>query len=190
MKYLFIFLLTCLISSVSAGNPDDTTYVLTNSYEGIIWGKNYPLNCLNIDTTKRWNPTVEDIAKAEIILKKYMDKTGLKAEKVLKRHSSKKKVKQMLAKNPLVATGHFPTEFLAKYIYKDLENYVRQYMGDIDNKNRKILYIQCTSKQELYKFPYWETETICMLGGGTTSYWRWFIKVDIKRKKAFDFLPN
>ena len=84
---LLFFICPCTIANILAGNPSDTTYVKTKHYEGIIFGKNYPKNYVGVDTNKRWNPTLEDIAIAEKILNNFLKKYGWKyIDKIKGRH--------------------------------------------------------------------------------------------------------
>lgn len=165
-KYIsksLIFVIICfIINTKSFGiSRDDTTYVKTEKYEGIIFGKNYPKNWED-DKKSRWSPSIEDIAYAEKKLEKYIFK---KSKKVLKN--------QDINGSPIIRDN--------------LKNYMRQYVGFINNRGDYILYIKFIWKDEILKNDYfknWKTELRDILGGG--SYY-WSIKIKIKNGKCFDY---
>ncbi len=156
----FIFLISVFgfITHVFAGNPNDTTYVKTEHYEGIIFGKNYPQNHSGIDTNKRWNPTIEDIAIAEEVIRDYF-------EEVCRKY-----------KNEWV--GYNPN------FCEHAGDYIRQYIGEKDAEKR-TLYILSLWKEYIADYcPEWKVNRFSILGGGTAC---WYMLIDMDKREVVEF---
>ena len=145
---------------VSDSLCDGSIYVKTDEYEGIIFGANCPENVKD-DKTYRWSPTEEDIALAEELMKKYIAK--------------------IVKKNP--STVIYGTS----KIHLNFDKYYRQYFGIIDRHGRKILFVNCFWKEYENRFPGWKQSLIGVCDGGS-YYWR--IRVNLKKKKCFDYRVN
>ena len=140
---------------------EGSIYVKTDNYEGVIFGINCPENVID-DKAYRWNPTEEDIAKAEKLIKKYIVRSVEK-------------------------THRLPNQYRTPIVHQNLDKYYRQYLGRIDKRGRKILYVNCFWKDKENKFPDWKRKLIGICDGG--SYY-WDIKVNLKKKKCFDYSVN
>ena len=147
--------------TVSDSLCEGSIYVKTEDYEGVIFGINCPENVID-DKAYRWNPTEEDIAKAEKLIKKYIVRS------VEKKH-------------------YLPNQSRTPIVHQNLDKYYRQYLGCIDKRGRKILYVNCFWKDKENKFPGWKRKLIGVCDGG--SYY-WDIKVNLKKKKCFDYSVN
>ena len=156
---ILLFFLFSIITNIVAENPNDTTYVKTEHYEGIIFGKNYPKNRIykgNIDEM-RWNPTIEDIAAAEKILEKYLNRYCRKYSKKDNHGTS--------------------------FVCKNLDDYIRQYLGEFNNE-QKILFIYCFWKGILQEHLDWKINMIKIFDGGSDY---WYMKIDMDKRKVVDF---
>ena len=140
---------------------EGSIYVKTNDYEGVIFGINCPENVMD-DKAYRWNPTEEDIAKAEELIKKHIVRSVEKTQRLPNQH-----------RTPIV--------------HQNLDKYYRQYLGRIDKRGRKILYVNCFWKDNENEFSDWKRDYISVLDGG--SYY-WQIKVNLKKKKCFEYSVN
>lgn len=167
--FIFCIFVFSIITNIFAGNPNDTTYVKTEYYEGIIFGKNYSYNseCVGSDSVDkiRWTPTMDDVTAAEKVLKKYVQK-----------YSKKRKLLGL------------------SFIDKKLDNYFRQYNGVFRN-GRKILcingvliekpkrYHDC-NVSKVYVFDN-EDEYCYYIFDAGEEYW--FISIDMDKKESIDF---
>ena len=140
---------------------EGSIYVKTDDYEGVIFGINCPENWED-DKTYRWNPTEEDIAKAEKLIKKYI-------------------VRSVEKKHRLINQSWTPV------VHQNFDKYYRQYFGLKDKRGRKILYINCFWKDRENRFPNWKRNSVEAFDGG--SYY-WQIKVNLKKKKCFGYRVN
>ncbi|MBO7625786.1 MAG: hypothetical protein J6S82_10870 [Bacteroidales bacterium] len=140
---------------------EGSIYVKTDDYEGVIFGINCPENRKD-DKAYRWNPTEEDIAKAEKLIKKYIVRS------VEKKH-------------------YLPNQDGTPIVHQNFDKYYRQYLGYIDKRGRKILYVECFWKDKENLFPDWKRKKISVLDGG--SYF-WSIKINMKTNKCFDYSVN
>ena len=140
---------------------EGSIYVKTDDYEGVIFGINCPENVMD-DKAYRWNPTEEDIAKAEELIKKHIVRSVEKTQRL-------------------------PNQYRTPIVHQNLDKYYRQYLGRIDKRGRKILYVNCFWKDKENQFPEWKRKLIGVCDGG--SYY-WDIKVNLKKKKCFDYSVN
>ena len=147
--------------TVSDSLCEGSIYVKTEDYEGVIFGINCPENVID-DKAYRWNPTEEDIAKAEKLIKKYIVRSVEKKHRMLNQIST-----------PIV--------------HQNFDKYYRQYLGYIDKRGRKILYVNCFWKDKENQFPGWKRKYVKVFDGG--SYY-WQINVNLKKKKCFDYRVN
>lgn len=130
------------------------------SYEGILFHNEYPKNF--IGSKNRWNPTIEDIKIAEESIENF--------------------IKKISKKNLINQGGNCPI------IHENLEKYLRQYMGVINEKGEKIIVINCfwkDRKEEL--IGNWEEDWITVFDG-CSFYWE--ISVNLNKNKCFDYLVN
>lgn len=150
------------------GNLDyENTYIKKNRYEGVIFSKDY-LGLMNSSDNK-FTPTLTDIDSAEIVLRK-----GIKSINLNR-----------------------PNQFdNCPVIHRKLGKYKRQYFGYIDTNGDKTILINCfwDKKGFIEKVFYnesddlkWKTEEKFVLDG--CSYY-WKIKVNLTKKKLFDFDVN
>ncbi|HOF16284.1 MAG TPA: hypothetical protein PLF32_09005 [Bacteroidales bacterium] len=139
----------------------DAIYIKTDNYEGVIFGKYCPENIID-DKTYRWSPTKEDIEYVEILIKKYI-------------------IKQVKKRGLQNQYGDRPI------IHLNFDKYIRQYMGYINKRGEKIIDVNCFWKSYQNKFPYWKRIRIEVMDGG--SYY-WSIKVNINKKKCFNYMVN
>ena len=153
------------------GNLDyENTYIKKNRYEGVIFSKDY-LGLMNSSDNK-FTPTPTDIDSAEIVLRK-----GIKSININR-----------------------PNQFdNCPVIHRKLGKYKRQYFGYIDTSGDRIILINCFwDKNGFYGFIdkvfynepddfKWKTEEKYVLDG--CSYY-WKIKVNLTKKKLFDFGVN
>lgn len=150
------------------GNKDyQNTVIKTNRFEGVIFSKDYI--GLMISPENRFTPTTIEIDSAEIILRKGIKKINVNR----------------------------PNQYdNCPVIHRKLRKYKRQYFGYVDNNGDKIIFINCFWDKNgfidrvFYKEPVddkWKTEEKFVLDG--CSYF-WSIKVNLTRKKLFDFGVN
>ena len=159
-KIIVVFMFALLFVNAKAKpTSNDTVIVKTKKYEGVIWGFHYPLN-LKMDTLYRWIPTEEDVAFAENLIEKY----------VLKMRKRKGLINQ---------GGGCPI------IHLNLQNYIRQYLGTINEKGQKILEVNFVWKVGIERnFPYWKTHLVIIIDG-CSLYWG--IKVNLCEKRCYDY---
>ena len=115
----------------------------------------FPGNYAEMTLGKRFTPTTQEIDKAEVILLKDLQKLNKQSE----------------------------NQFLTTVIYKNLDNYKRQYFGYIDKNGNRILLINCFWSKDDAFLNDWLIHRITMLDGG--SYF-WNIKFNINKGKLFD----
>jgi len=158
---IFIFLVVIVHSTYLQANKisNDTMYVFTERYEGIIFGKNFPINLID-NKKNRWNPSREDVEQAELLLQAFV-------------------IKQAKKKGLVNQVGDCPV------IHASMNKYLRQYIGTINEKGDKILEINFLWKYGI--FPEWKTHLIKVLDG--CSFY-WSVKVNLSKKKCFDYLIN
>lgn len=107
----------------------------------------------------RYTPTKEDIIKAEDIIKKNIK-------------TANKSLINQIGSNPI--------------IHKKLNNYVRQYVGFINEKREKIIWVNFVWKNQYMKSDL-EKEVIFHSDGG--SYF-WNVTVDIEKNSLCDLEVN
>jgi len=73
------------------------------------------------------------------------------------------------------------------YIHRKLRKYKRQYLGELDEKGRKVVRILAFLESETYFFPTWK-QKIVQSQGGCSHFWE--IKVRLKTQKCYDYRIN
>ena len=176
MKHLtFTFFLFLLVSCSSklkvVEQPTQfSTVVKKGRVKGVIFKENGGcFMCLQDE--KRFSPTIDDIQKAELIIKKNL------------RQVNESKLNQDYKHCPI--------------IHKELKSYRRQYFGYIDNNGDKIIYATFNwDKFSVFDrlrgyhkniYQNWREERIIVLDG--CSY-HWGIKINLNRKLLFELGIN
>ena len=168
MKTFLLIILLCGISIlcmsqsfVSVDTLDNSNvHIITDDFEGVIFNPNS--NSYYVDSSEtKWMPTIEDVLLCDNIIRKY----------VTKKESN---VAVVLGDSPIISDN--------------FDKFVRQYMGYVDNHGRKKMYVKFVWKEaaENDDFP-WLEHFVGAIGGGT---YFWGIKVDLKRKKCYDFMMD
>lgn len=159
--FLFTFNLNCLYANeFEKIENKDTLYILTKKYEGIVWNKNYPINVKD-NKIYRWNPCIKDIEIAELIMEEYLNKIS-----------------------DSILVNQYGT---CPIIHLNLNKYIRQYIGIINEKGDKIIKINCFWNEYINSYPNWKTNLV-NVDDGCSFYWS--IKVDIYNKVCFDYYIN
>lgn len=148
-------------SAVQDTSSEFATYVKTKDYEGVIFGKMGPANYTD-DKEYRWTPTPAEIEEVETLMKKHILKTVRK-------------------RGLINQFGDRPV------IHENFEKYIRQYMGYINQKGQKIVWVNCFWKAYENEFPDWKTHLVDVMDGG--SYF-WHIKVNLNNKKCTSYIVN
>lgn len=131
-KIFIVFLFVIHSVYLQANNiSNDTVFVSSKKYEGIIFGKNYPLNIID-DKNDRWNPTKKDVEEAERLLRKFV------AERAKRKIQCGECIE----------------------IYLNMGKYLRQYVGRIYENGEKILEINCLWKEDIKNSSKWKTYLI------------------------------
>ncbi len=143
---------------------EESTYIKINNIEGIILAKNYPYNKTLNKKYVRWIPNTNDIIIAENCIDNFINK------------KSKVKIKDTLKKISL--------------INKNLNKYIRQYIGYINKKGQKIIFVNFLwfdILQYYGVYSFWKEYWIYGYNQGTDV---WEIKVNLDKQKCFDFYVN
>lgn len=166
----FLFLMSCKTTFKIVENPTDySTVIKKGRVTGVVFKEN--ATCfLCLQDKKRFTPTIEEIEKAELILKRNL------------KTINQKRINQV-HKCPI--------------IHNHLKSYRRQYFGYIDKNGNKIIYVTFNwnrynlldrirgySKDESDN---WKKEKEMVLDG--CSY-HWEIKINIDTKELFEFGIN
>ena len=166
----FLFLVSCKSTFKIVENPTDySTVIKKGRVTGVVFQEN--ATCfLCLQDKKRFTPTIEEIEKAEVILK-----NNLKT-------INQTRVNQV-NKCPI--------------IHKNLNSYRRQYFGYIDNNGNKIIYAtfnwdRYTLLDRLrvyykYESDNWKKEREVVLDG--CSY-HWEVKINLATKELFELGIN
>ena len=113
ISFLILVCFSCKSSFEVTERPTDYSTVIKNKhFEGVIFSENADCFLCLLDK-KRFSPTLQDISKAEEILKQ-----KLKAENT-----------------PLINQGG-----RCPFIHKNLKNYRRQYFGYFNEEGDKVIY--------------------------------------------------
>lgn len=132
-------------------------HVITSQYECVIFNTNN--NSFNVGSLeKKWLPSVEDVLLCDNIIKDYV-------------HFKEKKGAAVLGDSPVISENYY--------------KYVRQYMGYIDKRGRKIMAVKYIWQEiiEINELQ-WLNRRIDVIGGGT---YFWQIEVRLKCKRCFNF---
>ena len=167
---LLSFLLSCKSTFEIVEKPTDySTVVEKGRVTGVVFSKNG--SCfLCLQDKERYTPTLDDIEKAETILKNWIK-------------SENSRLANQIGNCPI--------------IHNNLKNYRRQYFGYIDNSGNKIIYttfnwdrytlldrLRGYSKDESEN---WKKEKEMVLDG--CSY-HWEIKINLDTEELFDLGVN
>ncbi len=133
-------------------------HIVTNGYECVIFSINNDSYHVGPSETK-WMPTVEEVISCDNIIQNYINKKERKKAIVL---------------------GNSPV------IHENYNKYVRQYMGYVNKRGKKILAVKFIWKDEVEKHEefQWLNQRVDVIGGGT---YFWQIEVNLRCKKCFNF---
>lgn len=208
-KIVSNILIICSLASIYAQDMNidtvchDAVYVRNGSYEAVIFGVSIPQVKIIFpddisskekeayikkhDPVKsRWNPAIDDVEKAEILIKDFLVKQNIKIERKHARYVvQKKRLEERNIDKEIYLRGCCPNYDCR--ILDSLGQYIRQYRGIKDKMGNKILYVNFISKKELKMHPYWKKGWVSVCDGGF-DYWQ--IKVNLKRKRCFDLSVN
>jgi hypothetical protein len=164
---LLIFTLTVSAQKIIKAEQvtDHSIHVIGNNFEGVIFLKSYSTNSL-ADSSKRFTPTVEQIAQTENILQHQLGKLYHKYPK----------------------SGEF-------YVSNHIEDYYRQYTGFINKKGDSIIVINAFTKDLVIdnlgnkktKIPNWFTRLVEAFDGGSSI---WHGNVDLNKKILIGIVVN
>jgi hypothetical protein len=143
---------------------DCSIYIKHDYIEGIIFTGNCPINKPINKKYVRWDPGVADIIIVENYIKDFINK------------KSKNHIKDTSEDYPL--------------INQNLENYKRQYIGYLNKRGQKIIYVNFIwydYKQDRSIFSIWKEGWIFGYNQGTKI---WEIKVNLDKHKCFDYFVN
>lgn len=145
--------------SVFLFNNDTVSYIEGRDFKGYIFSKEHYVFMTIENQRERFTPTTDEIRIIENRLKK-----KIKCEN---------KNKENQYEN-------------CPIIHKKLNNYTRQYVGFINNKSEKIIWINCiwskNVNNEILK------KEIFLTSDGCSYYWN--IKINLKTEELFDLEIN
>ena|SRR5690606_7872301 len=161
MKLLSIGLLIfCMINSC-AQTVTTQGYIKGKKFEGHIFSKEYaPLTMRFKEAKKRYTPTEQDISKAEKIIKDQVVNIN----------------------QPLVNQGGN-----CPIIHSNLSKYKRQYIGYVDERGDKIVWVNFIIRKDKEKISRLSKDVIIVLDG-CSNYWN--IKVNLNKEKLFELRIN
>lgn len=155
-----VLIVLCTMSSCAQTNMAQG-YIKGKQFEGYIFPKDYlPVIVYFKGIKERYTPTQEDITKAEQIVK---DQLAI--------------INQLLVNQG----GSCPV------IHKNLFRYKRQYVGYIDEKGDKIVWINYIISKDKAQTSSLSKNVIIVLDG-CSNYWN--IKVNISKAKLYDLQIN
>ena len=113
--------------------------------------------------------TREEITECELLLKAYIANYNVQAKKRFEE----------------ISKNHPGLKFSLDNFTIELKNYGRQYVAAINNDGEKVVYVNCFCHPS--EFDYRDKELVQVEDGGNCFF---NFKVDIKRKRIFDFREN
>lgn len=178
MRYLPILILLLFICSCKANyeliktDNADLIGLKSNRFRGTIFKQSYPFKNMyvsDIDSTKRFTPSQEEIAEAEEILRKQIKE---------------------LNKNKPSQLGSCPV------IHRNLNNYFRQYVGFYDAEGNKVIHINflwdnysLKDRVRGYNAPENNyNDDYIVAFDGCSNYWQ--VNINLTTKKASDLQVN
>lgn len=136
-----------------------STLITGKNYSGYVFNKDHFIMLDVGENYVRYTPTKEDVYKTEEIIKLNI---------------------KLANKNHVNQSGTNPI------IHKNLNKYIRQYVGFINTNNEKVIWVNFIWKQAIQKH-HLETDIISSLDGG--SYY-WNVTVDIKNDGLYNLQIN
>lgn len=152
--------------SLSEVRSSSHTYVKGDSFEGVVFSKDFVFPFLsNQAGDRRFTPSAEDIEAAEGLLAK-----DLKTMNVLQ-------LNQGGGKGPI--------------IHENLNRFVRQYYGYINECGEKVVFISCLLKANYSALnkavPNWLKGAVVVLNGGS-NYWQ--VQANLNKPSLFNLEIN
>lgn len=137
----------------------NSQYIEGNKFSGYIFSKNHEVYLTIENQKERFTPSKEDIIKAELLLKNKLE------------CENKDKLNQLNG---------------CPVIHKKLKFYSRQYVGFVNSKNEKIIWINFIWKKKVSDAKL--KEDIYFISDGCSNYWNIFINLD--KEDLFDLRIN
>lgn len=161
MKRILFFIIFFFIAFTFAHADDRFEVVITDTFRGVIFPENKASEVVSwIDYKRLWAPERLDILEAEKLSKLYLEQY-----KGVNVHHQ---------------------ECVPK-ILKQLNKYIRQYVGLVNKNGEKIIWINYSFADESRDFPNSYKKWISVVGG----WFRYFsIKVNLSKKEVFDLRIN
>ena len=156
MKPKFTILFFLFLSAI--GYSQESVYVKGKNYKGYIFSKDYSMFGIIGQENGRYTPTLSDIHNIESILRDSID---------------------------YIRVNQTMMEKDGTLIYKNLKKYKRQYMGYINQKGERVIWINFFKD---YKGPHEISNDIIVMLDGGSNYWS--ICVNLDKRKLFDMQVN
>lgn len=155
VKILIIILFTWQSTTTKAGDP---IFCKGKDYRGYIFDSGH-FTFMSFDHQRsRYTPSVSDVANAE--------------------HLLSNRISKLNSKRPNQLDG-------CPIIHENLEKYCRQYIGYINSKNQRVIWINLFWDKELEKRA--SKEVITVFDG--CSYY-WTVEINIDTRTVFNFAVN
>jgi hypothetical protein len=156
------FIILILSSTISCAQTTIASgYFGGRQFKGYIFPKEYVSSLVHFDDAKqRYTPTEEDVSKAELLIKDQL---------------------------PSMNGASVKRGKTCPMIHKTLSRYNRQYMGYIDEKGKKVVWVNfiiARDKPQTGKLG----EHIIVVLDGCSNYWN--IKVNLDEGKVYDLRVN
>lgn len=135
----------------------NSRFISGNGFSGYIFDENHEVMFSAGDSNKRYTPSDKDIHLAEDILKRQIKSAN----------------RELLNQN-----GGCPV------IHENLDKYIRQYVGFINAKGEKVIYINFVWSKTDYDFG----NDIILVLDGCSNYWN--VKVNLKKGSLSDLNVN
>ena len=169
---LTIFILGCSHNTKNGSTTSSYTYSI-DSIDITVFVSDSMKNQIFPNNYKVVNTEISEIVECETLLKTYIAQYNqrgiLRADSLNKRHRIKYSSEAIDVEQFLI----------------DLKNYGRQYISAIDNRNHKLVYINCFCNP--LEFPYRHKDWVFVFDGGNCFFQ---LKIDLTDKKVIDFSEN
>jgi len=156
-------IIICFISFSSWGQTskklsDNFTLVTGRQYKGAILSADQHTPKLDETMTSRFTPTINEVDKLE--------------------NELKRRIKEINKNRPGQGRHYGPK------VDKHLRRYIRQYIGFINDKNEKVIYVGLHWKGRAHN---WKHNFVMVLDGGS---YHWSIEYNLDRDEFFQFGVN
>lgn len=167
MKQIILAGLMLVSFSVSAQKiirsekvTDQSVHIIGNNFEGVMFDKAYKAEYLNLieKYPDRFSPSIAEVLLAEKLMQK-----GIKE---IDEHSL------------------YPKHGYGPIVHKHLRSYVRQYLGFVNEKGEKVIYINSLWKKDTVKESDWLKDYYYVFDGGS-AYWN--VRVNLSTGELFGF---